>query len=307
MKLSTRVAAALMGAGLALGLAVAVAAPANAAVANGYYKQPFDPTVWRVDNGVARGISYDEWSSAGFPQPAPSPTDYVKYAWSPTIYAVTFWGNPDSTWDWDRLTEAQWRASGSPYPRTAGWIKGSYYYQWGTASEIFVEGEDRLHHKLTYDEWAASGFRNFDRRSNEGFLKLSWASNIMRMSNLATGAGYSIGYGEWSAQAFPTPRVVQRIAGDRFYKYAGTATIYYQGIPFHRAVSYHEWVAAGSPWPEVVGGGGGAPANPGNSVDCSDFRYQRDAQAWFDRYYPYYGDVAQLDADNDGVACESLP
>jgi hypothetical protein len=42
-------------------------------------------------------------------------------------------------------------------------------------------------------------------------------------------------------------------------------------------------------------------------VDCANFATQREAQAWFDLYYPYYGDVAQLDADNDRIACESLP
>ncbi|MER5262296.1 hypothetical protein ABTZ99_09475 [Actinosynnema sp. NPDC002837] len=298
----TRVAAALVGAAVGLGLAVAVAAPASAAVADGYYKQPFDPTVWRVVGGNARAITYDEWAAAGFPQPAASPTDYVKYAWSPTVYAVTFWGDPQSTWDWDRLTESQWRASGSPAPRNAGWIAGSYYYQWGTSNELFVEGEDGVNHKLTYGEWSASGFRAFDPRSNEGFQKLSWAPNIMRMSNLATGAGYSIGYEEWRAEDFPTPQVVRRVANDHFYKYGTAPTIYYQGPAFHRPVSYAEWVGAGSPAPEVR-----APGNPGNSKDCSDFATQRDAQAWFDLYYPYYGDVAQLDSDNDRIACESLP
>ncbi len=49
------------------------------------------------------------------------------------------------------------------------------------------------------------------------------------------------------------------------------------------------------------------PANPGNSRNCSDFSTWSEAQAWHDTYYPYYGDVAQLDADGDGIACESLP
>ncbi|MEX1207449.1 MAG: excalibur calcium-binding domain-containing protein [Acidimicrobiia bacterium] len=49
------------------------------------------------------------------------------------------------------------------------------------------------------------------------------------------------------------------------------------------------------------------PNNPGDSKNCGDFPTQREAQAWFDKYYPYYGDVARLDADNDGIACESLP
>ena len=296
----TRVAAALLSAGVTLGLAVAVAAPANAAVSDGYYKQPFDPTIWHLEGGTASAITYDEWAAAGFPVPAPSPTDYVKYPWSPTIYAVTFWDNPESAWDWDRLTQQQWWASGSPAPRTAGWITGSTYYQWATANELFVQGEDGVKHKLTYNEWAAAGFRAFDRHANEGFLKLSWAPNITWMPDLATGYGYSITYAQWSAESFPTPQVVQRVVGDHFFKYGNGSTIYYMGPAFNRAISYPEWVGAGRPAPEMW-----QPANPGNSVDCGNFTYQYQAQDWFNTYYPYYGDVAQLDSDNDGIACES--
>ena len=49
------------------------------------------------------------------------------------------------------------------------------------------------------------------------------------------------------------------------------------------------------------------PPNPGDTVGCSDFTTQAQAQEWFLRHYPYYGDVAELDADDDGEACESLP
>lgn len=49
------------------------------------------------------------------------------------------------------------------------------------------------------------------------------------------------------------------------------------------------------------------PGIPGDSVNCSDFDTWAEAQAWYDTYYPYYGDVANLDADGDGIACESLP
>ena len=49
------------------------------------------------------------------------------------------------------------------------------------------------------------------------------------------------------------------------------------------------------------------PPNPSDSKNCSDFSTHNRAQAWFDTYFPYYGDVARLDSDNDGVACESLP
>ncbi len=52
---------------------------------------------------------------------------------------------------------------------------------------------------------------------------------------------------------------------------------------------------------------GATPANPGDTKNCTDFTTQAAAQEWFDLYYPYFGDVASLDGDNDQEACESLP
>lgn len=49
------------------------------------------------------------------------------------------------------------------------------------------------------------------------------------------------------------------------------------------------------------------PANPGDSKNCSSFSTYAEAKAWFDTYFPYYGDVARLDSDSDGEPCESLP
>ena len=49
------------------------------------------------------------------------------------------------------------------------------------------------------------------------------------------------------------------------------------------------------------------PANPGNTVNCTDFATQAEAQAYYDTYFPFYGDVAGLDGDGNGIACESLP
>lgn len=48
-------------------------------------------------------------------------------------------------------------------------------------------------------------------------------------------------------------------------------------------------------------------ANPGNSKNCSDFATQAEAQAWFDLYYPAFGDVGDLDRDGNLIPCESLP
>ena len=48
------------------------------------------------------------------------------------------------------------------------------------------------------------------------------------------------------------------------------------------------------------------PQNPGDSVNCGDFSTQAEAQAWHDYYFHWYGDIANLDGDADGEACESL-
>lgn len=39
-------------------------------------------------------------------------------------------------------------------------------------------------------------------------------------------------------------------------------------------------------------------------MDCRDFRSQREAQDFYERNGP--GDPHRLDADSDGIACESL-
>lgn len=50
------------------------------------------------------------------------------------------------------------------------------------------------------------------------------------------------------------------------------------------------------------------PGNPGDTKNCGDFATYTEAKAWFDTYYPYYGDVARLDGnDGDLIPCESLP
>jgi hypothetical protein len=65
-------------------------------------------------------------------------------------------------------------------------------------------------------------------------------------------------------------------------------------------------VAFGQPsW--LPTGGNMVPQNPGDTVNCSDFTTQADAQAWHEYYFHWYGDIANLDGDANGVACESLP
>ncbi|MDG2027646.1 MAG: S-layer homology domain-containing protein [Acidimicrobiales bacterium] len=49
------------------------------------------------------------------------------------------------------------------------------------------------------------------------------------------------------------------------------------------------------------------PPNPGDTKNCGDFSTYAEAKAWFDTYYPHYGDVAKLDGNGDLIPCESLP
>jgi len=61
------------------------------------------------------------------------------------------------------------------------------------------------------------------------------------------------------------------------------------------------------PAPPVPPAPPGQPANPGDAVNCSNFPNWAAANAWYQTYFPYYGDVARLDADHDGIVCENLP
>ena len=49
------------------------------------------------------------------------------------------------------------------------------------------------------------------------------------------------------------------------------------------------------------------PLNPGDSRGCSDFVTYEEALHWYETYAPYYGDVAKLDRNGDGVPCPGLP
>ncbi|MBX7445463.1 MULTISPECIES: HNH endonuclease family protein [unclassified Arthrobacter] len=246
------------------------------------YKIVYDSTIYELvtqQDGITQipvPLSYDRWANYyKFKQPTPAATDFVKYPWSPTVYAVTFWPGGENYWQWTRLTFEQWNRAGQPFPRIAGWIKGSYYYQWGSNySEIFVEGEDGINHKLTLKEWEDSGRRPFQQRNSEGFYALYWAPELARMTDVYTGAGRPLGYAEWQEEGFPTPQRTQRIKGDQFYQDYGNPTVYYAGPGMNRAVTFQEWQAAGSPIPTVrnapaPGTGTGGDTSSGGSGGTS--------------------------------------
>ena len=57
--------------------------------------------------------------------------------------------------------------------------------------------------------------------------------------------------------------------------------------------------------PPVTVADGKAPAKP-DDRNCGDFANWAEAKQFYDTYYPYYGDLAHLDSDGDGIPCESL-
>jgi hypothetical protein len=92
------------------------------------YKIVYDSTVYelRQDSGgnqLPVELTYERWRDEyNFATPAPANTDFVKYSWSPTVYAVTFWPGGEAFWQWTRLSLQQWQTAGYPTPRNAGWI-----------------------------------------------------------------------------------------------------------------------------------------------------------------------------------------
>lgn len=49
------------------------------------------------------------------------------------------------------------------------------------------------------------------------------------------------------------------------------------------------------------------PSDPGDNRKCSDFHTYEEALSYYEKYYPYYGDVSKLDRNGDGIPCSGLP
>lgn len=253
MKIPARLSALLAATAISAGAAVATAPVASAdLIEDGVYSISYSHDLYVVDNGSDdyHKLTYREWRDLGSPAPRAAHTDWVKYPWSPTIYAVTFFGSDRDEWVWHQASYAEWRSAGSPAPRDAGWIEGSEFFRWGTSDELFVAAPDETIHKMTGAEWDAAGQPSPEDLSDSGFIKYSWNPTIVFVSDFQDGTAEAISYDDWREADFPTPEVFTRINGDSVYQKRGSADIYYDGPGLSKKLTLAEWKAMGSPKPE---------------------------------------------------------
>lgn len=228
----------------ALGV-IGSAAPASAAP-SGFYKVSYSGDIYYYSDAFSDSfkLTYADWLDYGRPNPTWIGSDFVRYPWSDQIYAVTYFDTtrPES-WAWQLLDFKQWRQAGSPTPHNAGWIDGSIYFRWATNDELFVSLNGQVH-KLSFEEWAASGYQQPEVEADQGYMKLSWDSGIAKMYQIGAGVGSRISYDDWRNAGFPTPQVRSSLPGDRVC-YSSGSDLYYEGQSFWGVLSFSQWAATG--------------------------------------------------------------
>lgn len=210
------------------------------------YRTPYAPTVYElVDNVTPTPISDERWKTVYLKQePLPTDTSFIKYSWSPTLYAVTRWPGGEGSWDWHLLTYNEKRRAGFPAGDDVPWVGGSTVYKWATSEEKFILAPDGRRHKISEAEWVAGGSQPVSVRQNEGFMKLSWAEDVFRMTDIATMTGYKVEWAEKTAEDNPTPQTIDGFPGETFSVDANGA-ITYAGPTMSRVITYSQWRAAG--------------------------------------------------------------
>jgi len=236
------------------------------------YRSAYSATIYELVNGTTpTPMTKERWLSVYQGKtPVKTPTDYVRYAWSPTIYAVTYWPGGESARQWDTLTPAQVRAAGSPAGRAISWVTGSALHRWATSDQTFVTAPDGTVHALTASELRKVATRPVEVRRNEGFRRLSWAKDIVRFTDLAGGQGRVLNRTAWLAEGSPRPQVVSSAPGEIFHRSANDSTIWYTGFGMNRAISSAEWIAAGRPEVTVTPAVAGAAVSATSPVGVVD-------------------------------------
>lgn len=213
MSIMRRAVAAVATVALSGSLAVAAATPAAADLyESGVYSLPYTDTLWRVDapSNQFWQVTYSEWQKLGFPTPKPAATEFVKYSWSPTVYAVTMLGDEQYEWIVRDISYSEWARAGYPQPRVTSSIPGGSYVKFASSDELFAVSPSSDFHKLTYQEWQTSGFPQPERWS-VGYVQFPGDVNIYYAWNFpSTEDIWPISYEMWSDYDFPTPYIMNR-------------------------------------------------------------------------------------------------
>jgi hypothetical protein len=232
-----------------LAAGTAAAAPAQA-IDDGFWSVPYSPTLYLHEHTGSTAsttpVTYAFWASRSFPVPRPAPTQYVRYSWTPTLHAVTDFGESEL---WKTLDYAEWQHLGFPEPSiTARHIPGTEYFQFPGVPEVFA-GLDGVAHVLTYEEWAESGFQPPADTDFEVF-KLSWRDEVVAVGVIDGEIGASIlTLDEWQDLGSPQPWVMPMLPEDKVCLVAGTDDLRYDGVAYDGVLTYDQWQAAGFPIP----------------------------------------------------------
>ena len=170
----------------------------------GVYAVSYADSLYDYNGQATRYLDYADWTNMGQPAPTAVASDVVKYAWSPTLYAVTYFEND---WLWEDLSMREWQRMGNQAPRDAGWIAGSIVLRYATSpQELFIRGADGVQHKLTYAEWAATPFRPFQTLDHIGFYQIAGMPTIYRADPSDPNMNpVALTFAQWTALGSPTP------------------------------------------------------------------------------------------------------
>ncbi len=240
-----------------------VAAPAYAEpAAPDYVRTTYDGTIYEVTDDDVVPLTFEEWSSLGFPGFSTASTSFEKVLTFPTVTAVTVFDRPgmylevDVTWD-------EFQAAGYPPVAVQPWGPDISVHKWGTSPELLAEDRAGDILKLTYDQWRGAGFPSFTAREGRGFVHLTWdaSGGIAYMCDTGAGKGGRLTYEQWTSLGSPTPLEVTRTANDTVRKFTRSPSLTYVGAMNYnwspnlspglgyRTLTYPEWLGMGSPAP----------------------------------------------------------
>ena len=144
----------------------------------------------------------------GSHEPTTVRSEVVKYAWSPTLYAVTFFRGD---WEWHRLTYDEWARMGFQGGYNAGWIDGSCITR-GRVVRRSCSSTARMAPSTSCPTTnglrrACKSVETYDL--DTGLVQRRGSSAIFIVFNYGTNQefGYQLDYADWLSYGSPTPEI----------------------------------------------------------------------------------------------------